>query len=360
MPHPHPLELQMVTGTCFYHVKQQVTLLLTTQHGHEETITLNVALVGRHDIILGLPWCEYHGVQFNWTEKDILAWSLDCKGKCFHTPVSTLQVKPLCLDAVIPQRSTQDSIGYDLHATEVTTITPSQRAPIGMGISIGLPKGMYGRVAPRSGLAVKHSVDVATGVIDPDYQGELKVVLVNNGTSPYQVNKGDCIAQLILEEAQIHDIQPVVELDNMERGIDGFGSTRMSTELAEIYAITLGHAVSSKIQPIKEQYQELHAIIPVEYHDYLDIFDADLTMSACPPTHPSYNFEIHLQENAKLPLPHCPYHLSQAENATMKEWLDGMLETGMISRCTTKCPMAAPVFFVGKKDGTKQPVIDYQ
>jgi hypothetical protein len=69
----------------------------------------------------------------------------------------------------------------------------------------------------------------------------------------------------------------------------------------------------------------------MEYHDYLDVFDADLTMSACPPMCPGYNFEIHLQENTKLPLPHHPYHLSQAKNVTMKEWLDGMLKTRMIS-----------------------------
>jgi hypothetical protein len=181
----------------------------------------------------------------------------------------------------------------------------------------------------------------------------MKAVLVNHGTTPYQVQKGDRITQLVLELAQVHDIQQVMELDQMDRGADGFGSTGMSSELAEIYAITLGHTASSRIQPMEERYRELHTIIPEEYHDYLDVFDADLAMSACPPTRPGYNFKIHLQENAKLLPPHHPYHLSQAENATMKEWLDGMLETGMISQCTTKCPTAAPVFFVGKKDGTK-------
>jgi deoxyuridine 5'-triphosphate nucleotidohydrolase len=358
-PCPKPLELQTVTGAHFYHVKKQVTLLLTIQHGHEETITLNIAPVGKHDIILGLPWCKYHRVQFDWTVKDILAWSPNCKGRCFPTPISTLQVRALCHDAIIPKRSTPRSIRYDLHTTETITIPPARRAPVTTGLSIKLPPSTYGRIMPQSGLAIRHNIDVAARVIDRDFRGEMKAVLVNHGMTPYQVQKGDCITQLVLESAQVHNIQQVTELDQTDRGADGFSSTGMSLELAEIYAITLGHMASSKIQPMEEQYRELHAIIPKEYHNYLDVFDADLAMSACPPTRPSYDFEIHLQENAKLPPPHCPYHLSQAENATMKEWLDGMLETGMISRCTTKCPTAAPVFFVGKKDGTKRPVIDY-
>jgi RNase H-like domain found in reverse transcriptase/Reverse transcriptase (RNA-dependent DNA polymerase) len=97
----------------------------------------------------------------------------------------------------------------------------------------------------------------------------------------------------------------------------------------------------------------------LEYHDFLDVFDEELAMSTCPPSQPGYNFEINLLPNAKLP-PHRLYHLSREESRIIKEWLDGMEEMGMISKCTTHCPMAAPVFFVRKKDGTKRPVIDYR
>jgi dUTP pyrophosphatase len=241
------LELQTVTGTCFYHVKEQPTLFLTTKHGHKETITLNVTPVGRHDIILGLPWCEHHGIQFDWNNKDILAWSLACEGRCFPTPISVLQVKLLCQNAIMPQRGTPGSVGYDLHTTEALTIHPSQRTPISMGLIISLPEGTCGRITPHSSLAIKHSINVATRVIDPDFQGEVKVVLVNNGSTPFHVGRGEHIAQLVLESAQVHDIQQVTTLDDMERGMDRFGSTGMSTKLAEIYAITLGHTASIKI-----------------------------------------------------------------------------------------------------------------
>jgi dUTP pyrophosphatase len=69
----------------------------------------------------------------------------------------------------MPRRGTQGSIGYNLHATKASTIAPDQRSPVCTGLSIRLLGGTYGRIAPRSGLAVKHSIDVAVGVIDPDY-----------------------------------------------------------------------------------------------------------------------------------------------------------------------------------------------
>ena len=133
----------------------------------------------------------------------------------------------------------------------------------------------------------------------------------------------------------------------------------MNQELAEIFKITLGHAADTNILPQSERYQSLQSQIPIEYHDYLDIFDVDLAMSKCPPHRPGYDFELNLVDNAKLPPPAKPYHLSQAKSKILKEWLNSMLETSMITRCTTCCPTAALVFFVGKKDSTKRPVIDY-
>ena len=178
-------------------------------------------------------------------------------------------------------------------------------------------------------------MDVAARVIDPDYQGELKVLLVNNGDTAFNVKPGDWITQLILENATMQDVQVTETLDETTHGESSFGSTGMNQELAEIYKIALRHTANTTITPQSERYQQLWSQIPVEYHDYLDVFDADLAMSKCPPHRQGYDFELNLVENAKLPPPAKPYHLSQAENKILKEWLHGMLETGMITRCTT-------------------------
>jgi len=358
-PHPSPIQLQTVTGSQFFSVTTQVTVQMITRHGHKESIVLNVAPVGKHDLILGLPWCTYHGVQFDWHTSDIIQWSPDCEGRCFAS-LAPLLVKALTPDAIPPKRATEGAIGYDLHSVTNGIIPPQSQQPVPTGIAIKLPEGTYSRIAPRSGLAVKSYIDIAAGIIDPDYRGELKVVLTNNGTTPFQFQKGDRIAQLILENATLEDVQVTDTLDPTERGEDGFGSTGMTPELAEIFEITLGHTANATLRPITERHQELKQLVPVEYHEFLDVFDADLAMSKCPPHRPGYDFELNLVENAKLPPPAKPYHLSQSEGRILKEWIQGMLDTGMITQCTTRCPTAAPVFFVGKKDRSKRLVIDYR
>jgi len=79
-PCPTPIQLQMVTGSRFFSVTTQVNVQMITRHGHEESITLNVTPVGKHNLILGLPWCTYHGVQFDWQTSDINQWSPECEG----------------------------------------------------------------------------------------------------------------------------------------------------------------------------------------------------------------------------------------------------------------------------------------
>jgi len=92
-------------------------------------------------------------------------------------------------------------------------------------LSIAVPEGTYGRVAPRSGLAVKHFLDVGAGVVDADYRGPLGVVLFNFGKEDYQVREGDRIAQLVLERIVTPDVLEVESLDDTQRGEGGFGST---------------------------------------------------------------------------------------------------------------------------------------
>ena len=138
----------------------------------------------------------------------------------------SLGVKKLSFDAVMPTRGSDRSVGYDLYSSE-DAIIPCQagRALVGTGITIVLPDGVYGRVAPRSGLAVKHCINVGAGVIDPDYTGELKVVLFNHGEADFEIKKGDRIAQLVLERCETPPIEEISIVEDTERGSGGFGST---------------------------------------------------------------------------------------------------------------------------------------
>jgi len=105
-------------------------------------------------------------------------------------------------DAIIPSKATPGAIGLDLHSVEPYIILPGQRVVVSTGLRVQLPEGVYGRIAPRSGLAVKHGLDVGAGVVDPDYTGELRVVLFNHDShSPFIVRPGYRIAQLIFERA---------------------------------------------------------------------------------------------------------------------------------------------------------------
>ena len=138
----------------------------------------------------------------------------------------SLGVKKLCFDAIVPTRGSDRSVGYDLYSSE-DAMVPCQagRALIGTGITVVLPEGVYGRVAPRSGLAVKHCINVGAGVIDPDYTGEIKVVLFNHGEKDFEIKKGDRIAQLVLERCETPPVEEISIVEDTERGSGGFGST---------------------------------------------------------------------------------------------------------------------------------------
>ena len=98
------------------------------------------------------------------------------------------------------------------------------------GISVAIPEGCYGRIAPRSGLAVKRFIDVGAGVIDADYRGEIGVVLFNHSDEDFVVKPGDRIAQLILEKIETPTVKEAEELPDTKRGTDGFGSTGVGDE----------------------------------------------------------------------------------------------------------------------------------
>jgi len=99
------------------------------------------------------------------------------------------------------------------------------RAIVPPDLSVALPPGVYGRVAPRSGLAVKKGIACGAGVIDGDYRGAVGVVLFNHGAEDFAVTRGDRVAQLVLERIATPAVVEVDSLDDTERGAGGFGST---------------------------------------------------------------------------------------------------------------------------------------
>ena len=138
-----------------------------------------------------------------------------------------LLVKQLSDTAILPIRSTPGSIGYDLSFDESNPILlqPGKLHAFNTGIAIKCPVGTYARIAPRSGLTFNNNIHSMAGVIDPDYRGQLKVLLHNFGTKPQLIKPGQRIAQLIIERAHTPDVEPVDHLDDTDRGIHGLGST---------------------------------------------------------------------------------------------------------------------------------------
>jgi len=137
-----------------------------------------------------------------------------------------LLVKKLSSNATLPTKGSEFAAGYDLYSAVNIEVPARGTALISTDLAIGIPWGCYARIAPRSGLALKHSIDVGAGVCDWDYRSTYGVILFNHSDTPFSVVKGDRIAQLILELI-IPDAQ-VVEVDNLpetKRGVGGFGST---------------------------------------------------------------------------------------------------------------------------------------
>lgn len=141
------------------------------------------------------------------------------------TAAPALLVKRLSEHAVLPTRGSSGAAGYDLASAVDTTIPARGRAVVSTDLSIAIPSGTYARVAPRSGLAVKHFIDTGAGVVDEDYRGTVGVVLFNHSETDYQVKRGDRIAQLILERIMTPEVVEVDNLDATVRGAGGFGST---------------------------------------------------------------------------------------------------------------------------------------
>ena len=175
-------------------------------NSHRKLATFQVANLQHQEVIRGMPWLKEHNPTIDWKERKITFNSERCTTWCLNSsPVAyavpeakaleenlitrfskvqakedqRVKVKKLSPDARMPNRGSKRAAGHDLYANEGTEIPAGGQVMIGTGIAIQLPHNTYGHIVPRSGLAVKHRLTTNAGVIDADYRGEIKVVLVN-------------------------------------------------------------------------------------------------------------------------------------------------------------------------------------
>ena len=136
-----------------------------------------------------------------------------------------LRVKRLSSSARVPTKGTPFAAGWDLYSAYDYCIPARGQLLVSTDVAIDMPRGCYGRVAPRSGLALNHGICIGAGVIDADYRGPVQALMLNHFDEPYRVAVGDRVAQLILEKIFYCDCVEVDQLDETVRGSQGYGST---------------------------------------------------------------------------------------------------------------------------------------
>lgn len=131
-------------------------------------------------------------------------------------------------DLPLPARATEHAAGYDIRSAEdEVTLEPGEIRLVSTGLVMELPEGIECQVRPRSGLALKHGITLpnSPGTIDPDYRGEVRVIMQNTGPAPVTLARGERIAQLVFARFEALDVAEVEEVTTTERGAGGFGST---------------------------------------------------------------------------------------------------------------------------------------
>jgi dUTP pyrophosphatase len=130
-------------------------------------------------------------------------------------------------DLPVPRPARPGDAGADLYSRESLSLAPGERRLVPTGVAVAIPKGHAGLVTPRSGLAARSGVGIVNtpGVVDSGYRGELLVALINHGSEPVAIARGDRIAQLLVVPVAVLEFEEVDELDASERGAGGFGST---------------------------------------------------------------------------------------------------------------------------------------
>ncbi len=136
-----------------------------------------------------------------------------------------LKVKKLRSDAKIPVRKRKGDAGLDLYSVEEVVLKPGEHTAVPTGIAVEIPEGHFGLIKDRSGLALKHALHCLAGVVDENYRGEIKVVLINLGSQPVRLEKYSRIAQLLIIPYAAVEVEEVETLTDSERGEKGFGSS---------------------------------------------------------------------------------------------------------------------------------------
>ena len=136
-----------------------------------------------------------------------------------------LKFKKLSGNAITPVRASPRAAGLDLFSAESKIINARDCARIKTDIAVKLPAGTYGRIAPRSGLAINHFIGIGAGVIDEGFVGNIECVIFNHQSHPFEVSKGMKISQLIIEKISYPKLMDVSALEWTERGAKGLGST---------------------------------------------------------------------------------------------------------------------------------------
>lgn len=149
-----------------------------------------------------------------------------------QTTVRITRVRTGFDDLPLPSYATAGAAGMDVRAAvaEPLRLEPGDRAMVPTGIAIALPHGYECQVRPRSGLAAKHGISMVNnpGTVDEDYRGEIAVLLINHGTEPFTIERGERIAQIVVARYERVEWEQVEELPDSERGAGGFGSTGKS------------------------------------------------------------------------------------------------------------------------------------
>ena len=211
----------------------------------------------------------------------------------------TSSINPTCAaqlltsTAQLPTKSTDGSIGYDIYADnqEPLSILPGKISIVSTGVAIQMPQNCYVRVAPRSGLTIKQHLTTLAGVIDPDYRGDIGVVLQNFGNTTQNIQPGQRIAQLIFENAIQPSIKEVTELDHTKRGNNGFGSTESNigtiNNLSQDLNLTMSKPfdIDLSLDPYDNVVRRNVNILPYDKHPTFGIMaitkNNKLQLSAC-------------------------------------------------------------------------------
>ncbi|MGW8184671.1 MAG: dUTP diphosphatase [Candidatus Moraniibacteriota bacterium] len=136
-----------------------------------------------------------------------------------------IEIKKINPEAKIPIYAIKNDAGMELYSVQDLIVEPGKILTCETGITMAIPVGYVGLIWDKSGVAFKGGIKTMGGVIDSSYRGEIKIILINLSDKVYVINKGDKVAQMLIQKVESPDIEEVEVLDDTERGEGGFGST---------------------------------------------------------------------------------------------------------------------------------------